>query len=101
MNLFQQALSEAFARVLSQAPGNIARKLPGWMSNGVKAYVRWLWRLDVAMKLVMLVLNVVALQIAVARLPGPTDVYRQLAGAVSVLLVFFVIASILFGGSRR
>lgn len=101
MNTFAQALSETIARMLSQAPATIARKLPGWIGNGAKAYVKWLWRLDAVMSLVMLAVNVIALQIVVAALPGPTEAYRQLAGAASVLLAFFTIASILFGGSRR
>lgn len=97
MNGFSQTLSETLARLLSQAPGMIARKLPGWLGQAAKSYVKWLWRLDVAMAFVMLVVNVVALQIVAAKLPGPTDTYQQLARSGAVLLVLFCIASILFG----
>jgi hypothetical protein len=100
MNPFQQALSEAIARMLSQAPGKIARKLPSWASNSFKAYVRWLWHLDIAMKLVMLVLNVVALQIIAADLPGPKGSYSALARLGAIALVFFCFASIIFGRQR-
>jgi hypothetical protein len=100
MNSFAQTLSETIARMLSGAPATIARNLPKWLGQWAKAYVRWLWRLDTVMSLVMLAVNVVVLQLIVADLPGPTIAYRQLAGAVSILLAFFVLASILFGGRR-
>ena len=100
MNSFAQALSETMARMLSGAPATIARNLPKWLGQWAKAYVKWLWQLDAVMSLVMLAVNVVALQLIIASLPGPTTAYRQLAGTVSVLLVFFVLASILFGGRR-
>lgn len=100
MNSFALALSEAIARALSGAPAAIARNLPKWLAQWAKAYVRWLWQLDTVMSLVMLTVNVVALQLIAPGLPGPTATYRQLAGMASVLLVFFVLASILFGGRR-
>jgi hypothetical protein len=100
MNTFVQTLSETIARMFSGAPATIARNLPKWLGQWAKAYAGWLWRLDTVMSLVMLAVNVVALQLILADLPGPTTAYQQLAGAVSVLLAFFVLASILFGGTR-
>jgi hypothetical protein len=100
MSSFAQALSEAIARMLSEAPATIARNLPKWLGQWAKAYVKWLWQLDTVMSLAMLAVNVVTLQLIVASLPGPTTAYRQLAGTVSVLLAFFVLASILFSGRR-
>ncbi len=100
MSSFAQAFSETIARMLSGAPAAIARNLPKWLGQWTKAYMKWLWQLDTAMSLAMLAVNVVALQLIVASAPGPTTAYRQLAGAVSVLLAFFVLASILFGGRK-
>jgi hypothetical protein len=100
MNPFQQGLSELVARMVSQLPGQVARKLPSWIAGGAKAYIKWLWQLDLTMKFVMFVFNVVALQIAVHSLPGPRSAYTQIGEVGAVALAFFLIASLLFGRQR-
>jgi hypothetical protein len=96
MNAFQQVLSETLARILSQAPANIARKLPSWLSQGTKRYLKWLWGAEIVMKFVAIAISIVVLQLAATKLPGPTVSYESVVRLIALALAFYCLGSLLF-----
>lgn len=100
MNGFGQGLAEGIVRILTQMPGAIGRGLPGWLGKNAKAYFKWLWRLEFVMRLVMIAVTIVVVNLALRALPGPHALFDQLGQIAAIGLMFFLIASLLFGGSR-
>lgn len=100
MNGFGQGLAEGIVRMLTQMPSTVGRALPGWLGKNAKAYFKWLWRLEFMMRLFMVALTIVVVNVVLRALPGPHSFFDQLGQIAGIGLLFFVIASLLFGGSR-
>jgi hypothetical protein len=92
----REGVARLLGRVLAELPAWIVKKIPDWIAGAVKGYVRWLWNLDIAMKVVMLLVNVIALQLLLGSLSA-----WGLAPLAIVLTLFFFGASVVFGGRRK
>ena len=101
MNQLAQSFAEQLLRTLAQLPATIARKAPSWLASHTLSYLKWLWRTELMSKVLMLALTIVAVEVVLARLPGPHALFEQLGGLLAIGLGFFLIASLLFGGGRR
>jgi hypothetical protein len=96
----REGLARLVGRVLGELPSWIVKKIPDWIAGLVKTYIRWLWNLDVAMKFVMLLVNVVAVQIIIGSIAGSSPYNTQLVSLLVLGFVAFFGASVVFGRRR-
>lgn len=100
MNGFGQGFAEGLMRLLSQLPSTIGRALPGWLAKKAQDYLKWLWRLDFVTRLMMIAVTIVVVNLGLRALPGPHSFFVQLGDVAAIGLMFFLLASLLFGGGR-
>lgn len=101
MNGLVHGFMEALVQLAVDLPRRIGRALPGWLAKNTKAYLKWLWRLDLTTRILMVVLTIVVIYLGLSALPGPHSLFESVAGLIALALMFFLIASALFGGPRR
>jgi hypothetical protein len=100
MNGFGQGFAEGLMRLLAQLPGAIGRALPSWLAKKAQGYLKWLWRLDFIARLAMVAVTIVVVNVGLGALPGPHAFFVELGEIAGIGLMFFLIASLLFGGGR-
>lgn len=84
-------------RAVTGPISGLLKKLPEWAMNALKAWFRFFWRLGAVGKIILTVIEIIALVLVASSLHLKADTRHNIVQIGGIALMFLLIFGILFG----